>query len=146
MRYAGRLTRSRVRLSGGRSLADSSVSIGRVWPWGRIPMHAWLRAPRRIRSSVPCMPWRVISPSPSRAWKALESCSSCVPCSQLDMIRGPKVCPGYVRLCLLHCLCIHPCPKCLWCPPPFGVAAFLPIFLNPAGLPEAFHSPSFLPP
>jgi hypothetical protein len=34
-----------------------------------------------------------------------------------------------------------PCPNCLRCPPPFGVAAFLPSFLNlhPAGLPLAFH-------
>jgi hypothetical protein len=87
------------------------------------------------------MPWRVIFPSSSSAWKALESCSSCVPCTQLDMIRGPKVCLWYKRLCLVHCLCRYPCPNCLRCPPPFGVAAFLPFFLNlhPAGLPLAFH-------
>jgi hypothetical protein len=101
-------------------------------------MPAWLR---RIESTVPCMPWRVIFPSSSSAWKALESCSSCVPCTQLDMIRGPKVCLWYKRLCLVHCLCRYPCPNCLRCPPPFGVAAFLPFFLNlhPAGLPLAFH-------
>jgi hypothetical protein len=90
---------------------------------------------------VPCMPWRVIFPSSSSAWKALESCSSCVPCTQLDMIRGLKVCLWYKRLCLVHCLSRYPCPNCLRCPPPFGVAAFLPFFLNlhPAGLPLAFH-------
>jgi hypothetical protein len=79
-------------------LADSSVSVGRAWPWGWIPMHAWLRALRRIESTVPCMSWRVIFPSSSSAWKALESCSSCVLCTQLDMIRGPKVCLWYKRL------------------------------------------------
>jgi hypothetical protein len=76
------------------------------------------------------MPWRVIFPSSSSAWKALESCSRCVPCTQLDMIRGPKVCLWYKRLCLVHCLCRYPCPNCLRCPPPFGVAAFLLSFLN----------------
>jgi hypothetical protein len=111
-------------------------------------MHAWLRALRRIESTVPCLPWRVIFPSSSSAWKALESCSSCVPCTQLDMIHGPKVCLWYKRLCLVHCLCSYPCPNCPRCPPPFGVAAFLPSFLNlhPAGLPLAFHClPTFLP-
>jgi hypothetical protein len=75
------------------------------------------------------------------AWKALESCLCCVPCTQLDMMCGPKVCPGYKRLCLVHCFCSYPCPNCLKCPPPCGVAAFIPSFLNlhPAGLPLAFH-------
>jgi hypothetical protein len=141
MSYAGRLARLRVRLSGGHMLADSSVSVGRVWPWGGISMHAWLRALRRFESTVSCMPWRVRFPFSSSAWKALESCSSCVPCTQLDMIPGPKVCLWYKRLCLVHCLCSYPCPTYLRCPPPFGVAAFLPSFLNlhPAGLSLAFH-------
>jgi hypothetical protein len=33
MSYAARLARSRVSLSGGRMLADSSVSVGCAWPW-----------------------------------------------------------------------------------------------------------------
>jgi hypothetical protein len=104
-------------------------------------MHARLSALRWIKSTVPCMPWREIFPSSSSAWKALESCSSRVPCTQLDLICGPKVCPGYKRLCVGHCLGSYSCPNCLRCPPPFGVAAFSPSFLNlhPAGLPVAFH-------
>jgi hypothetical protein len=62
------------------------------------------------------------------------------------MIHGPKVCPGYKRLNLVHGLCSYPCPNCLRCPP-VGVETFTPSFLNlhPAGLPLAFHClPSFL--
>jgi hypothetical protein len=57
-------------------------------------MHVWLRALRRIVSTVPCMPWRVIFPSSSSACKAFKSCSSCVECTQLGMTCGPYVCPG----------------------------------------------------
>jgi hypothetical protein len=100
-------------------------------------MHVWLRALRRLESTMPCIPWRVMFPSSSNVWKALESCSSCLSCTQLDMIRKPKVCPCDIR----HCLRIYPCPKCRRCPPPFVVAAFLPSFLilHRAGYPKAFH-------
>jgi hypothetical protein len=107
-------------------------------------MQAWLRVQRQIESTVPCMPWRVSSPLQvvhGRHWNL----------AQLDRIRGPKVCPGYKRLRLVHCLCSYPCPNCPRCPPPFRVAAFLPFFLNlhpaPASCRFAFSLPllSYLP-
>jgi hypothetical protein len=97
-------------------------------------MHVWLRALRRIESTMPCMPWRVIFPSSSSVWNALESCSSCVSCTQLDMLLRPKVCQGDIWRCLVHCLCICPCPKCPRYLPPrlrrgvhgCGILTFLP--------------------
>jgi hypothetical protein len=102
---------------------------------------------RRIESTVPCMPWRVIFPSSNSACKALKSCSSCVPCTQLDMIRGPTVCLWYKRLCLVQCLCRYPCPNLLKVPSTVwgcGILTFLP---KPASCRFAFSLPllTYLP-
>jgi hypothetical protein len=110
-------------------------------------MHAWLKALRRIESTVPCMPCRAIFPSSISAWKALESCSRCVPCTQLDMIPGSKVCPGYKRLCLVHCLCTYPCPKLPMVPSTVGGCGILTFLPKPASCRFAFSLPllTYLP-
>jgi hypothetical protein len=94
-------------------------------------MHVWLR---RTENTVPCMPCRVVFPSSSNAWKELESCSSCVSCTQHDKVREQKVCPGnityIIRPCPLHCPCFYPCPEFLSSSAALEVAPFLPSFLN----------------
>jgi hypothetical protein len=63
-----------VRVSWGGMLTDLSVGVGRMPPWGSIPLALWQRVLMRIEEYCATSPWREILPSSCSAWKELKFC------------------------------------------------------------------------